>query len=498
MLPSLGYNRAGKGMHRIKAALLGAAVVAILVGCAALGPSAPPPSDVRTPPSDLVPITSLPPSAVALTPALPPTVTRSSGPAISSAAVPAGTTGVRSRPPVLAAAPPASTPPSSSALTPTPFWIDSGTTPEGEPEIRPTRKVDWASLGALLARQIQRGTPFGTFPPDVSADGRLIGFCDARAVTFSRDAGQTWQTIPFDPNLLDLRDVPWVGVPAFRVAPFCVAVTLDPRHAASVFVDLAVPDTGSGMIVPTVFLGYETTDDGRTWARVPNPLGNGWEGFGGFARWRGAVQARFGRILAGAGAFVFGTVVEETGDGGRSWRASSSVCRASFSCLRWGASPPFLPKWGGSAGAGQMLQESFDGGTSWANISTEPAIISGRDYADLAIVSARRVALVRSGEAPAFLLSDDSARTWIEVVLPPLRDGAPANLLQLLPNGTLLGRDSLQAPWEALQPRAKTWCPVNPGVLPASIDGMRASNRTLWWVGSGLKSVSLDRIRCNG
>lgn len=301
--------------------------------------------------------------------------------------------------------------------------------------------------------------------------------------------------MPFNLGALNLNDIPRVGVPKYRLPPGCTSVTLDPPHASSIFVDVYVPAAGTGMTLPSVFLGYETTDAGHTWKRIPSPTGNGWQGFGGFTRRGSAIQARFGIGAGGESDVATSTLIEETRDGGKSWAISSSTCGAATPCVRWGASPYWWPKCCGSVAAGQMLQASFDRGATWTNVSTE-SLFEVDDYTDLAIISARKIVLVRSGSDAGLLLSDDGARTWLGIRLPPLQDGAPPLRLQLLPNGDLLGRDSWTVPWQMLTPGAKAWCTVDPRVLPISAAALRSGGHSLWWIGKQSRSVPLDRLAC--
>lgn len=350
-----------------------------------------------------------------------------------------------------------------------------------------TAAPSWASLGALRplwvepsaepARRVVTGDP---------SDARRLAYCARGGIRVSSDGGATWMAVPTDGvAALDTSAAPLAtggGQP-----PTCQSVTLDPAHADSFFASFRVTPAGGP---PPVFLeGFATVDRGRSWQRIPAPLGHPDTDFGGFWPSPTSVEALF-RGPSGTSTSLAVFDAERTADGGATWAPAPLACPAVGPCVRWGPAPP--PSTG--MGAPQLQPILFQGSDrrGW-NVPAWPraADLGVPGPHQLVSLSPTLVALISpSGDYPIPVLATrDGGATWSVVALPPYRgtSSEPARYpeLQALPSGSLLAFDRATNAWQLLGPGSSAWCPVAPGVLPIDQPAFRAIGDRLWWLDSG-------------
>jgi hypothetical protein len=84
-----------------------------------------------------------------------------------------------------------------------------------------------------------------------------------------------------------------------------------------------------------------------------------------------------------------------------------------------------------------------------------------------------------------------------DVLDPGVFDG-----LQMLPNGSLIGRQARRSNWKVLKPGAGDWCTVDSSVLPGSVHPLASNGDRLWWEQVDTEGqrtigwVSLADVRC--
>jgi hypothetical protein len=344
----------------------------------------------------------------------------------------------------------------------------------------------WTSLGQMQPLVFQDSarlyTPAITFDP---VDSKRIAYCAPGNIQLSTDGGTTWSPISTAGavQVASTTDYPFFtgGSPGEAA---CHSVTLDPNHPDSFYAIFQAAKKPYGA-PPIFFIGYLTTDAGKTWQVVPQPQGYTIDQFGGFRAVESAVQALFAGQPSGpeqAPPFVVG----QTTDGGRTWAPADLTCPASGPCIRWGAAPSQI----GGMGAGypQAIETSTDGGQTWTTPAWPTQVTLNFGPSQLAALSDSTVALLSPGDDYPFRVSRDAGQTWEVMALPTLIGGDgntplyPA--LQMLPNGTLLAQSQSDGTWQMLLPGASHWCAIAGTALPSTPDLFITIGDRLWWLES--------------
>ena len=290
----------------------------------------------------------------------------------------------------------------------------------------------------------------------------------------------------------------------------CSAVALDPDHPESLYAAFPTFKKNEGA-PPIFYVGYVTTDNGRTWSPVPAPSGFTLGQFGGFSVTDHGVQAFFGGApsIDVPATSKTNSAVEQTTDGGRNWPPAQLSCPADGPCVRWGP----LPSGIGSCamhGYFQSIETSQDGGQTWT-VPSWPSGANGCDSNELVGLGPSTVALLSGNPAIEgsypLLISRDSGQTWAVIALPPLpgHGGEPLPYsTHFLANGGLLAQSSGGGPWQLLLPGASNWCAVTDVSTGVEPDSVRAAADRLWWLEQGSSpnstptphSARLDDVRC--
>jgi len=146
----------------------------------------------------------------------------------------------------------------------------------------------------------------------------------------------------------------------------------------------------------------------------------------------------------------------------------------------------------------------LDGGQSWApaelwGLLRELGGANACDLNKLVALSQTEIILVAEGAPNPICLPSDGGRAWAPVVLlePAAEDGwSPMHGLQMLPDGSLIGRQQGNASRTLLAPQATGWCDVPPTVLGATFDAaetaMLIGERLCWLAppGAPVQAVS--------
>jgi hypothetical protein len=343
---------------------------------------------------------------------------------------------------------------------------------------------EWTSLGALQPRFFQQSARLHTTAVTFDrSDPRRLAYCAPGGIQLSLDSGTTWSKI----STADVATIAGeTGYPLFSQGggepPACQSLTLDPNHPQSFYAVFETAKEPYGA-PPIFFMGYLTTDAGKTWQAVPVPPGYTVEQFGGFEATGDVVQALFaGQPSSTQEALPL--AAEQTSDGGRMWTAADLACPASGSCVRWGPAPSQISGMG--ADYPQAIEISADGGQTWTAPEWPSQIILNGGPSELVALSRTALALISPFDDYPFRVSQDKGETWEVISLPPLTgsDGSfplyPA--LQMLPTGALLAQSQNAPVWQMLLPEASEWCTVVGVALPATPDLFVAVGDRLWWL----------------
>ena len=241
--------------------------------------------------------------------------------------------------------------------------LEPGGTPPttGDPSSE-APSITWESLGGVLPQRIDRAglraSSLSVNPPA----GSRAAYCQPGGIRTTADGGATWDTIETGPvgDIAATTDFPIAS--EVQALPACTAVLLDPRFPQSVYAEF-VAQRGTFGIPPLYFVGYGTSDAGRTWYSIPTPDNSSPGQFGGFQLVDAAVEALF-EVGQPFRADPASFVVEQTEDGGASWSPSPLTCPTSGPCIRWGPAPSGI---GSCAmhGYDESVEVSVDGGASW-------------------------------------------------------------------------------------------------------------------------------------
>jgi hypothetical protein len=379
----------------------------------------------------------------------------------------------------------------------------------------------WSSLGVAGPLLVQRSSDLEqpSFGVDPSQPQRLA-YCAPGAIRLSSDRGATWTAIDTRGVIAATAGTPYIlgdvgGAfpPGGTTSPVCHAITLDPQHPDSFYATFEAAQKQYGA-PPIFYLGYVTTNRGKSWQVVPVPPGHELGEFGGFRVGPKAVQALFANTFQPAlsDAMVTPTpapavpfAVVQTRDGGQSWAAAQLACPAPGPCITWGTAPNGI----GSCdmhGYEQPIELSADGGRSWVQLGW-PDGANACETNELATLGPKRIALLSGRADYPVRISDDGGRTWQAVGLPPLPDSNGDAFfpgLQILPDGTLLVQQLANGGWYLLAPGASNWCALAGSGLPsAAAMAVQPIGDRLWWQESGSapgavtpKNLPLADLRC--
>ena len=400
---------------------------------------------------------------------------------------------------------PASTPTSTPLIVPT---VAPTMTPAPIPTTTPASvssgELTWASLATSQVLWIQ--TSENLAQPQVFADPanpNRLAYCQPGAIRLTTDGGATWTTIPTtsaDNAKLDADLAIWKTNDA---EPACAALLLDPVHPKSFYAmfDAVMPQYGA----PPIFkVGYVTTDGGQTWSALTGPDGSVKQ-FGGFQMNGQLAEAIFSKLTQSAQPPDM--YVEQSIDGGKTWKPATFTCPATGPCVRFG--PGVWQITGMGAPRLQWIEFSTDQGQTWqVSESTSSVELGMGGLNQLAALSPTSVALISALNAQQFEISSDGGKTWQPITLPSMLGSMPDFTsyegLQILPNGSLLAYQPDAKTWQLLEPQSPEWCEISSVTMPGTPNGLTVSGDRVWWMTnqdqSGTvpmpKSISSQDLRC--
>ena len=331
-------------------------------------------------------------------------------------------------------------------------------------------------------------------------DSNRLAYCSEGAIQLSQDAGQSWVAIPTTPiSDQALPDDLILDNPQ----PICRSVLLDSGHSDSLFAAFGAMNEEYG-IPPVYFLPFYTNDRGRTWQALPKPAVKATsmsvEGlFGGFWTDGKVVQALYyGDSSDPAQPRL---LVEQTVDGGVTWKPADLTCPSSGPCLRWGPEPGQISGMGSDLS--QDILSSYDQSQTWSS-TPEKVELRFSSPDELVALSQEEALIIASGEGYPLRYTSDGGRTWQALALPHF-PGVNRNWqssfpgLQMLPNGNLLALNLDTGLWWALPSDAQDWCPLeisSPNKTPVLL---QASGDRLWWFSARtgeLESAPVSSFSC--
>ncbi len=270
--------------------------------------------------------------------------------------------------------------------------------------------------------------------------------------------------------------------------PRCNAVTLDPRNPQSIYAVFEGASKQYGA-PPEYFLGFYTTDAGKTWLAAPTPANDQGqtpivERFGGFWNAGDVVQALYSGENSNQPNQAPPTLVLQTADGGKTWQPGELTCPSGGPCLRWSAAPGSISGMG--AGLPEYVLASQDNGQTWTSTGQYAELHVDGPH-QLAALSSSTAALISGDAQYPLQITQDGGKTWQPIDLPTLpgadvSTGFAYNGLQLLPNGNLAAMSPDSGTWYALTPGASDWCTLNltvPGNYPVVL---QPADTTVWFI----------------
>jgi hypothetical protein len=364
----------------------------------------------------------------------------------------------------------------------------------------PTEDGSWAALPAVKTEAVQWAGY--ELPLDAAPDGQYVAYCTTDSIRTSADGGNTWRTIPTGPvaTLAAAGDFPVTNAAGPNQVT-CSSVLVDPVHPDSIYATFSAGRKATG--APPVYqVGYYTGDAGRTWHHAPAATGYTDGDFGGFQRRSDGIVALFHRPGQSAG-----TTAQLTTDGGATWNAASLGCLTDSACIAFDA--PQTER--GSCAMHdyeQPLLLSADRGKSWTSASL-PDRTNACHPSQLIASAPGQAMLVRQWSDSPLLRTTDGGKTWTTIALPPVPHSTTKGPLhaglQMLPNGTLIGRDgeTLDGEWLWLKPGARQWCALPAGLIAKTAIAVRAAGNRIWWVESdnngavkGFGQADLTKLQC--
>lgn len=315
-------------------------------------------------------------------------------------------------------------------------------------------------------------------------DANRLAYCAPGEIKLSTDGGSTWSSVP-----TSHADQALAGS-VYGLADFgsgqpvaCLDISLDPVHPDSFYVTFQVVNKDYGA-PPVYYMGFATSDKGKTWQLVPPADPDLKEAFGGF--WtdgQGTVQALY--PMMGGSETSPTALVQESWDGGKTWQAGSLICPISQPCLRWG------PAGGMIGGMGSPLPQgvlaSQDGGQNW--LSTPVSVELRMGGVNSLITLPDNTALLAAGsESYPLRRSADGGLSWEVMSLPPLPNSEFAGTypgLQMLPDGSLISQSTpagnSSGEWAVLPPGGSVWCPVSAALPGVPVTLRFTASQALWY-----------------
>ncbi|MGD0612189.1 MAG: sialidase family protein [Anaerolineales bacterium] len=350
-----------------------------------------------------------------------------------------------------------------------------------------TSAPSWVARPRAAPLWIQpAGSIVETLSVDLSNPKRLA-YCETGSIRYTQDGGQNWASIP----TTAVKNLPpssgtIVGNQGAEL-PACISVTLDSIHPDSFYAIFSAVDEQYGP-PPIYYVGYFTTDLGKTWQLVPVPSVqmtlSGSEGkFGGFWTDGRVIQALYaGEALSPDQAPP--AQAKETTNGGITWNPTSLTCPSSGPCLRWGPAPGAIYGMGSDLLQGVMA--SYDNGQTWQPTDQSAELRQGWPFQLVAL--SQNEALMINGSPPyQMLFTPDRGRTWQALALPPFPEansGWPSEYpsLQMLPDGSLLSMNSDTGKWWVLPADAQGWCASKITSLDKYLPLLQVIGDRVWWL----------------
>jgi hypothetical protein len=171
--------------------------------------------------------------------------------------------------------------------------------PNNQPPLLAERPFE--ITGALSWSQLGLGQPVWVEPSanlvgkSLTVEPTKVGalaYCSPGSIQVSQDGGHSWSEISTTPvAAAAAADGYMLMAQSSPDQPACDSVTLDLARPDSYFAIFQTANQQYGA-PPVYFMGYVTTDGGKTWKPVPAPQGSTLEMFGGFwSDGNGIVQA---------------------------------------------------------------------------------------------------------------------------------------------------------------------------------------------------------------
>lgn len=361
---------------------------------------------------------------------------------------------------------------------------------------RVTAQPDWASLGTLRPLSILRSglDAIGVDP----ANPHRFAYCSGGGIQVTADSGQSWSSISVQGAIVASAATKYPLAPSYAQNPrSCDAVALDPARPGSFYALFSTADRNGPP--PMYYVGYFTTNAGRTWQLVPVPASSEMGGFGGFQVDLSGVRALYTMWSDSLPPDQPTMAAELTVDGGSTWSKGTLVCPQAGPCVALGSKTwarcMAVEGW-------EAVVVSTDSGKSWS--TTNHIGSCWRVVEVVGLANGRLVTLDGRSQFP-LTVSDDGDRTSRSVALPQLpnqTDTGPAyGNLELLPDGRLL---SVSLRWYLMAPGASEWCtvanspPGNQTAEPAPPTPQLIGDR-LWWLDgmpATLHSFPLSALHC--
>lgn len=396
-------------------------------------------------------------------------------------------------------------PPGKVTLGLDPVWPKPGRppSPQAETPFTVTTSLSWSGLNLgqplwIEPSAVRVGSSFTINPPQT---GR-IAFCAPGSIQISDDGGKSWNSIPVGSVADALKGTNYALFSQNSNGQMqCTSVTLDPDRPDSVFAVFQTMAQQYGA-PPVFFMGFYSTDAGKTWQTVSPPQASDLEHFGNFwSNGQDVVQALFSSTTQSSSGQPL-DLVQQTTDGGNSWTLADLQCPASGPCVRWGAAPGSIPGMGSPLP--QAVQVSNDGGKTWepSGPTVELRLL---DPKELVAFSPDTAALVAGSQDFPLQVTQDGGKTWQVIGLPALpgTSGEPPQFsgLQILPDGSLIALVQENSSWMRLDPQTQNWCQLSSNTLPQGPALILAQGDQAWWVaesGERLQHAPLSAFSCGG
>jgi hypothetical protein len=333
-------------------------------------------------------------------------------------------------------------------------------------------------------------------------DSQNLAYCVTGSIQFSRDGGQSWDSIPTN----SIKDIPLPGdLVMDSSSSSCQSVTLDSTHLDSYYAVFSAASKQWGA-PPDYFLGFFTSDRGKTWQLVPvtqlfiqssNETGS----FGGFYNNGKVVQALYYAAQSDNSSQSQALQVKQTDDGGVTWTSIPLDCPSTGICLRWGGAPSEISGMG--SGLPQEVIVSFDNGQRWSATGQSAELRMPGPQELVALSQDEDLILSGNANYPV-LYTPDGGKTWQALALPSLPGSNSGWMqgysgLQMLADGSLAAMNQDNGTLWILGPHSQTWCSTSvtlQGNYPALL---RASEKRILWFSTmtdKIESASISELSC--